>query len=177
MKSTYLFLLSVLLIIWVGSHFLKWKKINGVQDVLLWMDGQWKMALILNKDGTFTLNEYSWNKAANMLYIGSPGNVGYSYINSGLENDLKMDDDIVAKVNLNALYFYLKFPEYKNRDSYISGESYSGIYIPILAYESNIFIEFIHRAKILTMIINKFLETIFSNDKNFFYLIKIYGLL
>ena len=102
------------------------------------MDG-WAMEngpMFLNKDGTFTKNEYSWNKAANMLYIESPGNVGYSYIISGLENDLKIDDDIAAKDNLNALLsFFLKFPEYKNRDFYISGESYSGIYIPMLAYE------------------------------------------
>jgi carboxypeptidase C (cathepsin A) len=102
------------------------------------MDG-WAMEngpMFLNKDGTFTLNEYSWNKAANMLYIECPGNVGYSYIISGSENDLKIDDDIAAKDNLNALLsFFLKFPEYKNRDFYISGESYSGIYIPMLAYE------------------------------------------
>ena len=89
--------------------------------------------MFLNKDGTYTINEYSWNKAANVLYIESPGDVGYSYIDSGLDDDIKVDDDIVAKNNLNAiLNFFLKFPEYKNRDFYISGESYAGIYIPML---------------------------------------------
>ncbi len=89
--------------------------------------------MFLNKDGTYTINEYSWNKAENVLYIESPGDVGYSYIDSGFDDDIKVDDDIVAKNNLNAiLNFFLKFPEYKNRDFYIKRESYSGIYIPIL---------------------------------------------
>lgn len=117
------------------------------KPLVLWLNGGpgcssldgWAMEngpMFLNKDGTYRLNEYSWNKAANMLYIESPGNVGYSYINSGLQNDIKIDDDIAAKDNLNALLsFYLKFPEFKNRDFYISGESYAGIYIPMLALE------------------------------------------
>ncbi len=89
--------------------------------------------MFLNKDGTYTINEYSWNKAENVLYIESPGDVGYSYIDSGFDDDIKVDDDIVAKNNLNAiLNFFLKFPEYKNRDFYIKRESYAGIYIPIL---------------------------------------------
>ncbi len=70
-----------------------------------------------------------------MLYIESPGDVGYS-LTSGLEDDIKVDDDIVAKGNFNALLsFYVKFPLYKKRVLYISGESYARIYIPMLAYE------------------------------------------
>ena len=82
------------------------------------------------------MNEYSWNKAANMLYIESPGGVGYSYINSSLEEDMMINDDITAKDNLNALLsFYKKFPEYQKKDFFLSGESYAGIYIPTLAIE------------------------------------------
>jgi carboxypeptidase C (cathepsin A) len=86
--------------------------------------------------GNFTINDYSWHRAANMLYIESPGGVGFSYIDSKLDYDLEIDDEIAAKDNLNALLsFFKKFPSYKGRDFYISGESYAGIYVPTLAYE------------------------------------------
>ena len=92
--------------------------------------------MFLNSNGTFSVNEYSWNKASNMLYIESPGGVGYSYINSSLEEDMMINDDITAKDNLNALLsFYKKFPEYQKKDFFLSGESYAGIYIPTLAIE------------------------------------------
>ena len=117
------------------------------KPLVLWLNGGpgcssldgWSVEngpMYLNKNGTFTMNEYSWNKAANMLYIESPGGVGFSYINSKLEEDIMIDDDIAAKDNLNALLsFFKKFPEYQKKDFYISGESYAGIYIPTLSIE------------------------------------------
>ena len=80
------------------------------KPLVLWLNGGpgcssldgWSVEngpMFLNTDGTFTMNNYSWNKAANMLYIESPGEVGYSYINSELDEDIKVDDDIVAKDN------------------------------------------------------------------------------
>ena len=92
--------------------------------------------MLLNKNGTFIKNEYSWNKAANILYIESPADVGFSYLHTKSYSDFYFNDDIVAKDNLLALLsFFSKFPEYKGREFYISGESYAGIYIPMLAYE------------------------------------------
>lgn len=58
--------------------------------------------------GNFTLNEYSWHRAANMLYVESPGGVGFSYIDSKLDYDLEINDDIAAKDNLNALLSFFK---------------------------------------------------------------------
>ena len=89
----------------------------------------------LDEEGKFKLNEYSWNRVANMIYLESPGDVGFSYIDSKLEQDLFIDDKIAAQDNLKALInFFEKFPSMKNKDFYISGESYGGIYVPILAY-------------------------------------------
>ena len=43
-------------------------------------------------------------------------------------------DEQVAKDNYNALMdFYRKFPNLKNNEFFIAGESYAGIYIPYLA--------------------------------------------
>jgi len=90
----------------------------------------------IGKDGKFKMNEYSWHLVANMLYIESPGNVGFSYIDSDMEYEKKANDDITANDNFNALMdFFKKFPSYKGRDFYISGESYAGIYVPTLAYK------------------------------------------
>ena len=89
----------------------------------------------LDEEGKFKLNEYSWNRVANMIYLESPGDVGFSYIDSKLEQDLFIDDKIAAEDNLKALInFFEKFPSMKNKDFYISGESYGGIYVPMLAY-------------------------------------------
>lgn len=84
----------------------------------------------------FKNNPFSWNKEANMLYMESPGNVGFSYISSNLESDLKINDDITARENLEAILdFFNKFPSMKDHDFYLSGESYAGIYVPMLANE------------------------------------------
>ena len=89
----------------------------------------------MGTDGSFHLNEYSWNRAANMIYLESPGDVGFSYIDSKLDYELYINDDIAANDNLQALLsFFKKFPSMKNKDFYISGESYGGIYVPMLAY-------------------------------------------
>ena len=99
-----------------------------------WANEHGPMRLSLT-DGKFHLNEYSWNKAANMIYLESPGGVGFSYINSELDYELYIDDDVAASDNLKALLsFFDKFPSMKGRDFYISGESYGGIYVPTLAY-------------------------------------------
>ena len=90
----------------------------------------------LDEDGNYKMNDYSWHRAANMLYVESPGDVGFSYIDSKLDYELAINDDIAAKDNLNALLdFFKRFPSFKGRDFYISGESYAGIYVPTLAYE------------------------------------------
>lgn len=77
-------------------------------------------------------NQYSWNREANMLYIEAPAGVGFSYCQGAVECN-SWDDDIVAENNLSAvLAFFDKFPEFKNNELYISGESYAGMYVPYL---------------------------------------------
>ena len=117
------------------------------KPIVLWLNGgpgcsslyAWLIEngpMLLNNNRTFIENEYSWNKEANMLYLESPGDVGFSYINSDKEEDLKIDDDIIAKDHLvSLLNFFIRFPDYKKLDFYIGGEAYAGIYIPMLANE------------------------------------------
>ncbi|KAK3160852.1 hypothetical protein QOZ80_1BG0065870 [Eleusine coracana subsp. coracana] len=70
---------------------------------------------------------------ANVLFLESPVGVGFSYTNT--TSDLnKLDDRFVAEDTYNFLVnWFSRFPQYKNNDFYISGESYAGHYVPQLA--------------------------------------------
>lgn len=77
-------------------------------------------------------NEFSWNREANMLYLETPVGVGFSY--STDDSNAVVGDKITARDNLVFLQnWFKKFPQYKQRELFITGESYAGHYIPQLA--------------------------------------------
>ena len=81
-------------------------------------------------ENKFKLNEYSWNMNANVLFIESPGGVGFSKI---ISRDFFFNDTITATgLNVALQNFFAIFTEYQNNDFYITGESYAGTYIPHL---------------------------------------------
>ena len=91
-------------------------------------------AIFPGSEPKLKINEYSWHKLANFIYLESPGNVGFSYIDSYMPTETYIDDVVSAKENLQALLsFFKKFPSFKKNDFYIAGESYAGVYIPRLA--------------------------------------------
>ncbi|KAH9329266.1 hypothetical protein KI387_001374 [Taxus chinensis] len=70
---------------------------------------------------------------ANLLYLESPVGVGFSYSNSSSDYEYQ-NDTLTAEDNLAFLLnWYEKFPEFKDVDFYITGESYGGHYVPQLA--------------------------------------------
>ncbi|KAF4390145.1 hypothetical protein G4B88_005063 [Cannabis sativa] len=82
---------------------------------------------------TLYLNPYSWNQVANLLFIDSPVGVGYSYSNTSSDL-LSNGDKRTAEDSLQFLLNWVeRFPQYKGRDFYISGESYAGHYVPQLS--------------------------------------------
>jgi cathepsin A (carboxypeptidase C) len=104
----------------------------GCSSMLGWAQelGPYKME---NGETTFEVNPYAWNLEANLVFIESPGGVGYSICGDATECDFT--DDSSSQDNLDALLYFFNtlFPEYKTNDLYISGESYAGIYVPYLA--------------------------------------------
>mmetsp|Transcript_16268 Transcript_16268/g.28057 ORF Transcript_16268/g.28057 Transcript_16268/m.28057 type:complete len:466 (-) Transcript_16268:709-2106(-) len=87
---------------------------------------------------TLFLNEHSWSRFANILIMNAPP-VGFSHCgdeSGGWTSCGKWNDTSVAQGNFNFLEsFYKSFPEFQSTSLYLSGESYAGIYIPMLAME------------------------------------------
>ncbi|KAK4597491.1 hypothetical protein RGQ29_015140 [Quercus rubra] len=78
-------------------------------------------------------NQYSWNREANMLYLETPIGVGFSYATDTASYEA-VNDRITARDNLVFLQrWFEKFPLYRNRSMFITGESYAGHYVPQLA--------------------------------------------
>lgn len=89
---------------------------------------------------TLRLNPYAGNKLANVLFVESPAGVGFSYSNTS--NDLLTSgDNRTAHDNYAFVVNWLeRFPQYKGRPFYLTGESYAGYYVPALSkliYENN----------------------------------------
>ncbi|XP_047948841.1 serine carboxypeptidase-like 40 [Salvia hispanica] len=89
----------------------------------------------VHSDGkTLYKNPWSWHHAANLLFLESPAGVGFSYSNT--TSDFKRGGD--AKTAIDNYAFLVnwleRFPEYKGREFFISGESYAGHYVPQLAH-------------------------------------------
>jgi len=78
---------------------------------------------------TLRTNPYSWNNNANLLYVDQPLGTGWSTA-SQLERN---EDQIAADFYTFLNEFVETFPQYKNRDFYITGESYAGHYIPAIS--------------------------------------------
>ena len=78
--------------------------------------------------GKFHVNEYSWNKEHNVLYLESPAGVGFT-VNT--DTTKKYNEEISSTDAVYAFGEFIlnEFPEYKDVDFYLSGFSYAGINI------------------------------------------------
>ena len=87
-----------------------------------------------DQNGELIMNEWRWNKIANMVFLEQPIGVGFSY--SENKDDYKIGDKQTAKDNLQTILTFLDiFPQYKNSSLFITSESYGGHYMPTLAVE------------------------------------------
>ncbi|KAI5082006.1 hypothetical protein GOP47_0001749 [Adiantum capillus-veneris] len=96
---------------------------------------------VLPNASGLSINTHAWNKVANLLFLESPAGVGFSYTNTS--SDLKTSGDKRTAIDAHTFLvrWFERFPQYKGRVFYITGESYAGHYVPQLAklvYEQNI---------------------------------------
>ncbi|KAK6138268.1 hypothetical protein DH2020_028015 [Rehmannia glutinosa] len=89
----------------------------------------------VNSDGkTLFQNNYAWNNVANVLFLESPAGVGFSYSNTTADYNNTGDTTTANDAYTFLVNWLERFPQYKARDFYITGESYAGHYVPQLAY-------------------------------------------
>ncbi|KAK7853235.1 serine carboxypeptidase-like 40 [Quercus suber] len=89
----------------------------------------------VHSDGkTLYKNKFSWNYAANVLFLESPAGVGFSYSNTTKDYSTSGDRRTAGDNYVFLLNWLKRFPEYRNRDFYVAGESYAGHYVPQLAH-------------------------------------------
>ncbi|PNT64735.1 putative serine carboxypeptidase-like 23 [Brachypodium distachyon] len=82
---------------------------------------------------TLVRNMNAWNNVANVIFLESPAGVGFSYSNTSSDYDLSGDERTADDAFVFLVNWLERFPEYKNRAFYISGESFAGHYVPELA--------------------------------------------
>jgi len=78
-----------------------------------------------------TLSDITWTKYANVIYIEQPTGVGFSYDTQS--DQVYNNDTLSAEENFIFLEeFLVLFPEYVGRETWLTAESYGGVYIPML---------------------------------------------
>eukprot|EP01038_Epipyxis_sp_PR26KG_P009761 gene9761-13132_t len=80
------------------------------------------------------LNPYSWSAVGNILYLESPKGVGFSYCEGASKSSecVNTDESTAQDAYEFLANFFASYPEFKSNKFYITGESYAGIYIPML---------------------------------------------
>jgi len=76
-------------------------------------------------------NPYSWSRYANVVYLESPKGVGFSFCDNP-HNCHNTDESTAIDAHEFLVNFFKGFSEFANNDFYITGESYAGVYIPML---------------------------------------------
>ncbi len=90
---------------------------------------------LVTKDSSGALhaapNPYSWTKTAHVLFVDQPVGTGYSYATSGTRMHTEKE---IASNFVSFLQEFLRiFPQYRRMDTYMTGESFAGVYIPYIA--------------------------------------------
>ncbi|KAL3903088.1 MAG: hypothetical protein SGILL_010580 [Bacillariaceae sp.] len=84
-------------------------------------------------------NPYTWTRLGSLLIIDQPAPVGFSYCNNDTTSHscggIAWTDELTSLNAHTALqtFYKTKFPCLQDKQLYLTGESYAGIYIPTLA--------------------------------------------
>jgi carboxypeptidase D len=76
-----------------------------------------------------TPNEFSWTNLSSVLWVEQPVGTGFSQGTPNITNEVDLAAQLVGFMQ----QFLEVFPEMKNKNLYLTGESYAGTYIPYIA--------------------------------------------
>ncbi|GAA5836024.1 hypothetical protein JCM9279_002166 [Rhodotorula babjevae] len=82
-----------------------------------------------NGGANTSFNPHSWTESANVIFLDSPVQVGYSYGDKAVASSQETAEDVWAFLTL----FLSKFPKFQAVPFHLSGESYAGTYLPNIA--------------------------------------------
>ncbi|KAG1675310.1 hypothetical protein FOA52_015984 [Chlamydomonas sp. UWO 241] len=126
-------------------YFLFESRNNAATDpVVLWMTGgpgcSSELAVFyengpyaINDDMSLTETPFGWDVGHTTIFVDQPINTGFSYSNS--DEDRVFNEILVADDMLDFLQeFFEVHPDLAERPFYVTGESYAGHYIPVVAH-------------------------------------------
>lgn len=126
--------------------FLHIKALHNPRDapLLLWLQGGPGLSSLfgqfleigplgMNDQGHLFMRNASLNTRVNVIYLDQPVGAGFSYT-KGLLGYAKDLDDVAEGVLEFLRQFLQMFPEYKNREFYVGGESYGARYSVAVAH-------------------------------------------
>jgi vitellogenic carboxypeptidase-like protein len=100
---------------------------------MLWKHGP--LAVEKKKIGdSYVLRNHTWVGPFSVVYVDNPVGVGYSYSEMGEDGYRLTQEGYTQDLYNFVLQFFKLFPEYKNREFYIGGQSYAGKYVTALAH-------------------------------------------
>lgn len=117
---------------------------NRDAPVLLWLQGGpggsslfglfTELGPLIAKKGGFALRKYHWALNHHLIFIDNPVGTGFSY--TGFKEGYCTDENCIGKGLYSAMsQFFTLFPDLAQNAFFITGESYAGKYIPVLALE------------------------------------------
>lgn len=89
--------------------------------------------ILMSRAATCTTTKLMKITEANVIFLESPAGVGFSYSNTSSDYNESGDSRTAEDAYIFLVNWLERFPEYKTRAFYISGESYAGHYVPQLA--------------------------------------------
>lgn len=87
--------------------------------------------LKISKDGAISVNPYSWNQLANIIFVDQPVGTGFSRSDDGsVPND---EYRVQEHFGVFITGILNRFPDLKNRALFLTGESFAGKFLPYVS--------------------------------------------